>query len=135
MDVISLAIKPGFLCYFESSQNFLIEGNDQLQIRYFEYEGYGPDIMLHGSEACKFKNKQVSEMNTGVKDVWFRPNLYGGACKYLVLLSCPARNQATGELNDKIATATITRQYLGGASVVMVSAFSLLTTTILAYMV
>ena len=51
---IELSIAPGFLCYFETRTPTIVSGNDKLALRYFEFSGYGPDIMLRGDDACQF---------------------------------------------------------------------------------
>ena len=72
------------MCYYADNQPFFVDGNANLKIYYFEYKGFGPEIYLKGDSACKFQGR--NDLELGFKKVWFKANMFGGPCKYLILL-------------------------------------------------
>ena len=82
-NIVKIGLKAGKMCWFESASDFMIDANDPIQIYYFQYRGYTPAIKVT-REACTFIPTNTLEI--GAKRQWFRPNGWGGSCKYLVLL-------------------------------------------------
>ena len=99
----TIQVHSGFFCYFETDQPTfvyaeLVNVPDRYKddpeatpfAYYFEYEGYGPDIWLNGEEACTFKERgDWTEADSNL-ELWFKPNMFGGACKYMVVLGAKA---------------------------------------------
>ena len=69
----------------------------------FPYYGYGPDIWANGEDACKFHNDV--KLHPGTNGGWIKPNLFGGACRYLILLG----NTHDGDDVEATHQVTITR--------------------------
>ena len=85
-NVIQIGIVPGSFCYFESSSDFMIEGEEPLSIFYFLYEGYTPGIKAnrYWKQTCKFI--ETNHYYVGAIGQWFYPNGFGGSCKYMILI-------------------------------------------------
>ena len=103
VDVTVIQVNAGYFCYFEVDSNAFIyadiinipdyaEGDETVTpfAYFFEYEGYGPEVFLYGDEACTFKERTDWGDATANLELWFKPNLFGGACKYMVVLGAKA---------------------------------------------
>lgn len=95
--VHKLEIHDGVFCIFDEDYPFAITQTQPLDQYgrgllgyYFPYYGYGPSIQAK-QENCHFEpiaqTKLFAEYAVP-NNVWFEPNLFGGACKYMVLLGC-----------------------------------------------
>ena len=104
-EVFTIEMSSGFVCYFESFDNFMITtetGANNIEIYYFPYTGFGPEMFLFGQQTCQFLPQK--DLNVGSVGKWFKTNYFGGACGYMVMVGVP-EDRADNEL------ITITKQY------------------------
>ena len=81
--VVKIGINPAYFCQFISFSNFKLEGDGHVKVFYLPYHGYAPAYMSDNG-SCKFKPENY--LLEGGLNSWFKPNSFGGACGYIVLL-------------------------------------------------
>lgn len=79
---------------------------------WFPYQGYGPSIMA-GESTCDFMPQLQSVLFTQhqlKENLWFEPNVFGGACKYLFLLGC-LLDKDFGDDSDEYCQVTMVKKF------------------------
>ena len=134
-DVTTIQIHSSYFCYFETDQPVFIyaqmvdvpeDDQDDPEVApiayYFEYEGYGPDIWLNGDEGCVFKERGDWFDAKSNLELWFRPNFYGGACKYMIVLG--AKQWPAGHSVNFTIVRTLNSAIQVGAGLLSVAALA-----------
>ena len=96
------------MCYFESFDDFQVTSNGSLNVYYFPYSGYGPEMWLKNNYTyCDFGCQ--SEYNIGKAGEWYTVNDFGGSCGYMVMIAVEENDDP-----EFVEAVTITKKYKTG---------------------
>ena len=92
-EVVTITFNPGFFCWFESFADFMVSGDDHLQIFYLDYTGFGPSVVL-GETMCELETRDF--LYVGARGQLFEANAFGGSCGYVSLIGVEQSHPGTG---------------------------------------